>query len=284
MSAAHIQNCAARTDCSENGSHLEILACCNSDRCAVLYLFLLYFLLLVFKRDCSSQMKIMKIKNQTLSYSLSNFLHSLSQLEKNLFCQTTSFLLVGGRFETKQRELKWSKKKIKEVSAYKQHHRNSQFYQYFRVGKKTRSGGKRRNSVETLHKLNSELLWRYLVKNTAQIPVPLLPQVLPPPAQAQPPLPLESLLPFPPMQFCPAGNPAPSAPGPGWFIVGVKLQWSQSRAAPSELLTVEASSPKPQSRWFSGESPGLAPVCRQCQLWALPSAEHWVLALAACCT
>lgn len=57
VSAAQIQNCAARTDCKENGSHLELFACCNSDLCAVLYLFLLKFLLFVFKRDFSSFLK-----------------------------------------------------------------------------------------------------------------------------------------------------------------------------------------------------------------------------------
>lgn len=42
--------------------------------------------------------------------------------------------------------------------------------------------------------------------------------------------------------------------------------------------------PCPPASIHHQQSLGLTPVCRQCQLWALPSAELWVLALAACCT
>lgn len=189
----------------------------------------LKFLLLFSKRDFSSEMKMMG-KNQTLSYSLSNFLHSLSQLEKNLFCQTTSFLLVGGRFETKQnKNSNVLKRKFKKCLHANSTTGNSQFHQYFRGGKKTRSGGEKRNSVATLHQLNSEPLWRCLARNTAQNPCAPSP-ACPPcslPCLHQPRLTLFAPGISPPLSSRPAlpsRDPAPPAPELGCFRGGVKLQ------------------------------------------------------------
>lgn len=140
---------------------------------------------------------------------------------------------MGGRFETKQNKTKQELKLSKNLSSVciQPAPQKLTFLSIFQRGEgNQKREGKNEQCGNCTN--NSEHLWRCLAKNTAQQPcAPAALPALPAPCPASTStgsLPLESLVPFPPLCLAPPATL-------GRFRVGVKLQRLQGRAH-GELL------------------------------------------------
>lgn len=178
------------------------------------------------------------------------------------------------------------------MSAYKQHHEQSQSYQYFRGGKKTRSGREERTVWQLCTNWTKNLFGGAWQKHCPEtLCVPAAPSPACPPCSWPWQHRLNPLCPW--NLSSPSSHPALPSRDPCSSSSEWDLNCSDSNAESHEEQlpgTPDCSGfqpqapPSPPASIHHQQSLGLTPVCRQCQLWALPSAELWVLALAACCT